>query len=452
MHNTFDIFVLCATLLGSLIFKKVLSPRARNYMVPLALSYYLLVIVVIGSVGTAGLAHFLFTSMNFVPVMIMCDGLNSEEWRGNGVWKAFLVFYVYMTLIGLTGFLPVSCTTFYLQSFLNTFASGYFVARWVCRTEGGLKKLLIPLTVVGCIAVFNYVRNQGFLTSDLDQAGRIDVSEFNDDENFINVNGVALRISAIVPFLLLAFRFISRPIIFKYFALASMVILGLLLIRTGSRNGALVLIPLGWYYLHSGRRGGVQLKYMISLFVLGVVFAVGVLVTNKGVDTVRAFDFKGRSQTDYYSSVMDTMTTGRWSMYMHNLEQFSSLEIVFGKGGLNSHYTSRGVRIVRFRGANAHSIYMTIFYRTGIVGVMLFVIFLFAFWMQAKRLGARGNMAKFLLLVWLLTGLGESWGMNGGATAILAGFAIGLLSRKPATNSEFGEFAPPYDYYWNMRA
>ena len=452
MYNTFDLFVLCATLLGSLIFKKVLSPRARNYMVPLALSYYLLVIVVIGSVGTAGLAHFLFTSMNFVPVMIMCDGLNSEEWRGNGVWKAFLVFYVYMTLIGLTGFLPVSCTMFYLQSFLNTFASGYFVARWVCRTEGGLKKLLIPLSIVGCIAAFNYITNQNLLTGELDRHGRMDVSGLVDDENEVNVNGTALRISVIVPFMLLAFRFIRNLPIFKYSALVCMIIFALLLVRTGSRNGALVLIPLGWYYLHSARRGGVQLKYMISLFVLGVVFAVGVLVTNKGVDTVRAFDFKGRSQTDYYSSVMDTMTTGRWSMYMHNLEQFSSLEIVFGKGGLNSHYTSRGERIVRFRGANAHSIFMTIFYRSGIIGTMLFIIFLLTFWSQAKRLGARGNMAKFLLLVWLLTGLGESWGMNGGATAILAGFAIGLLSRKPATNSEFGEFAPPYDYYWNMRS
>ena len=138
-------------------------------------------------------------------------------------------------------------------------------------------------------------------------------------------------------------------------------------------------------------------------------------------------------------------------MYLNNIEQMTFIEILFGKGGVNSLYSHKGDRIVRFRGVNAHSIYVTIFYRSGILGVMLFVVFLFVFWAQAKRLGYRGHMAKFLLLVWLLTGVGESWGMNGGATAVLAGFAIGLLSRRPATNSEFGELPFQYDDPWSSR-
>ncbi len=102
----------------------------------------------------------------------------------------------------------------------------------------------------------------------------------------------------------------------------------------------------------------------------------------------------------------------------------------------------------RCRGENAHSIFMTIFYRTGIVGMMLFVIFVFVFFAQAKQMGFRGKIAKFFMLCFLLTGVGESWGMNGGATAILAGFAIGLLPRRPATNSEFHEMPMQYGY-WN---
>ena len=138
-------------------------------------------------------------------------------------------------------------------------------------------------------------------------------------------------------------------------------------------------------------------------------------------------------------------------MYQMNLATMSATEKLFGKGGMNSLYTSRGERITRFRGANAHSIYMTIFYRTGFMGIMLFAIFVFVFFAQAKRMGFRGNMAKFFMLCFLLTGVGESWGMNGGATAILAGFAMGLLSRRPATNSEFHEMPMQYGY-WNRIA
>lgn len=449
----FDIVVFVATLVGSAIFRQLLSPRARNIMVPLALAYNFLVVVVIGSIGgKSGIIHFAFTSLNFFPVMIMCDGLNSVEWRGNPAWKAFVIFYAYMTLIALTGYLPMSCTMFYLQSFLNTFAAGYFVARWVCRTEGGLRKLVVPLIVVSCLAVLYYVRNQGLLSGELDKYGRMDVSELIDDEHMINVNGIALRICAIVPFILVAFLQFKKSPIFKYMALFSMILLGLLLVRTGSRNGALVLLPIVWYFLHASGVGRIRAKYVVILFVVGVVFLVGVFFTNKGAKVIRAFDLIGRSQDEIYNTGLDKMSTGRWSMYANNLRRLSSAEMIFGKGGMLSLYSSKGERIVRFRGANAHSIYMTIFYRSGLVGILLFVIFLCVFFAEAKKMGFRGNMAKFFMLCYLLTGIGESWGINGGATAILAGFAIGLISRRPATNSEFGEI--PLGYYgpWNRMA
>ena len=448
----FDIVVFVATLIGSVIFAKSLSASARNVMVPLALAYYLLVIVVIGAVGTSGLVHFLFTSMNFVPVMIMCDGLNAKEWHGNAAWKAFVFFYVYMTIIGLTGYLPMSCTMFYLQSFLNTFAAGYFVARWVCRTEGGLRKLVVPLIGVAIVAIIYYVQNQRLLSNELDVYGRMDVSELIDDDHVVNVNGIALRIDAILPFLLLAFFYVRKYLFVKYVALASAIILGLLLVRTGSRNGTLVLLPCIWYFLHASVRGRLKMKYVVALIIVGVIFTVGVLFTNKGVNIIRAFDFSGESQMGIEYSAMDRISTGRWSMYQQGLSYMSPTAKIFGKGGMNSLYSSKGERIVRFRGANAHSIYMTIFYRSGLVGILLFVIFLCVFFAEAKKMGFRGNMAKFFMLCYLLTGIGESWGMNGGATAILAGFAIGLISRRPATNSEFGEI--PLGYYgpWNRMA
>lgn len=432
--------VLFATIFGSFLFKQMLSRKVRDFLVPWAFAYDFLVVVVIGTVQSqGGVFHFAFTALNFFPVMILCEGFTSVEMHRNPAWGAFLFFYLFMCLIGFTGYFPIDGVTFYLQCFISTFCTGFFTARWVCRTEDGLQKLLFPLLVVSWIAVAYYVVRQGSLSMELDEYGRMDMSELNQEViDKVNVNGIALRMCSIMPLVLLGFVRFKRKI-FKLLSLGSFILLALVTVRTGSRNGMLGMLPIAWFLLHGSRGTKIRAKAIVSLVFVGIMFAVGVLVTNKGVSAIRAFDFKGKEQDNVYGSVMDRISTGRWTMYITNLEKLTFNELVFGKGCSLSQYSHRGERIERFRGANAHSNYMTILYRSGIVGLCLFVISAYIFFMQANKLGWRGNLAKLLYATWFFVGVGESWGMNGGIIAILAGMGMGLVSLKPATNSEFGE-------------
>lgn len=433
--------VLISTVIGSLIFSKVLSQRVRDFLVPWTLAYYVLVVTVIGSVGESGLFHFVFTVFNFVPVMIVCNGLKSSESRNNPAWKAFLVFYAYMCLVGFTGLFPIGGVTEYLQVLLNTFCMGFFAARWICRTDSGLRKFLFPLLLVGFVFSGYFAIHHGALTSELDQANRIDVLvEDVEGDRILNQNGIALHLCVILPFVVLGVVYLGRRYkVAKIASIACLLVLGLLLVRTGSRNGALALLPTAWYFLHFSANRRELFKRVAVLSVLGLAFVVGVIMTNRGVAFLRAFDFKDREASYYYGSSIDAISTGRWSMYMQNIDRMNPLQKIFGAGCALSQYTAHGEKIDRYRGGNAHSIYMTIFYRTGFVGLILFAIFVITFFRQAKRVGVRGNVAKFLFLMWLLTGVGESWGIIGGALGILAGMGVGLISLIPARNPEFGE-------------
>ena len=439
----FNQFVLALTVIGSLIFHKILSPKMRNFLVPWLFAYYFLVITVVGSAGgESGLLHFVFTSMNFFPVMVICDGFSDSQRRYNPAWTMFLFFYAYMFAVGWTGYFKLDGTTFYLQSLLNTFCMGYFAARWICKTEGGLKKLLFPLLLTGCACVFYYVFvNQG-LTSELNNYGRLEIMlEDSEGETLLNQNTIAQRIGALLPFIMLCFLYFDRRYaILKIPSMIVLVILGFVLVRTGSRTGAMAIFPCLWYIFKFSTDKKVIMKRLVGFVFIIVVFVIGILCTNRREGVLRAFDFMN-SQVDYGGGI-NRMTTGRWEMYANNLRQFSSMELCFGKGCSNSLYASTGERIVRFRGANAHSIYVTVLYRSGILGLVLLAISIIVFFRQAGRLGFRGNMAKFLFLTWMLMGVGESWGMNGGAIAILAGLGFGLVVKSPVLNSDFGESIP----------
>lgn len=136
----FDWIVLGSTFFGSLILSRVLTNRQRNWVVPICVAYTFGLVATVGSVG--GFLHFIFTVWNFVIVMILTNGLKSVDGKDNPAWRAFLFFYGYMCLIVFTGYFPVEGIRDYLQSFLNTFASGYCLAIWMCGGEGRYGKVL----------------------------------------------------------------------------------------------------------------------------------------------------------------------------------------------------------------------------------------------------------------------------------------------------------------------
>lgn len=439
------LIVVVATLLGCFLVRSMFSKQVLDRIIPWMFAYTFLVICVVGTVETkSGVFHFFITALNFIPVLIICSRYRLQDVRRNPTWATFVLFYAYMVVIAFTGYYPIDGPAYFVQIFLTSFLTGHCVARWCCQTEGALRKLLMPLLLVSVVCVAYYVFNMGALSAQtLDDLGRIELGEVDSETaNVFNPNQLALIFCSILPFVLLSFKWTGRwAIVQKLVALACTLLLGLVLVRTGSRNGALGLLPSAWYFIHLSKSGKINGRYLVLGIAIGFIFLLGVFMTNKGVEKIRFFDFQG-SQQEFYGDTLNRMSTGRWEMYHNSIAKMTSRQKCFGAGAALSQYSHMGELVTRFRGGNAHSIYVTVFLRTGFIGTLLFLIVIVQFFVNVRRIGrVRGQIAMMLFSIWLMTGVGESSGMLGGLTAILAGMGMGLVSLKPAINSEFGECA-----------
>lgn len=184
-----------------------------------------------------------------------------------------------------------------------------------------------------------------------------------------------------------------------------------------------------------------QRRIALGVVAIGIL-SIAVSFNMKKADQIRVFNFSSTMYESYYDTKMDAITSGRWGHYGQLISRMTPLQKAFGAGfsldkqewRLNKE-TGALVKVVRPVAINYHSMFVTIFIRTGYVGSLLYLVFLLKLVRQSLRCEDRGRMALLLLGCWLLPGLGESWPMGGGL-AILAGFAMGLVSNRPATNSE----------------
>lgn len=433
--------VLAVTVLGSLAFRRVFSHRQRLWIMPFCLAYMFWLKATVGSIG--GVLHFAATSFNFVIVMFLCNGFFRPDTRNNPVWKSFMVFWMYMFAIVFTGFFPLQGACGYLTEFVTTFAAGYFLAMWICRTEGSLKNVLIAVLCAALLAIAYSLQHGGLDASLLDEQGRagLDVSLLDEGVDQ-NVNHVALSMTCFLPFLLVLMlkgyrgMFVKSARILAGFAF---VVVTLIVIRTGSRNGALAFVPCVWYFFHATkRRGGKFAKLMIGVCVL-ISVMVGVAVVMRGSDHLRAFNFSISS--GYGDTALERLSTGRTHIYENVWHAMSPMERVFGRGAAlwDKFYdteTGEVIKVTKVNTGNLHSMYVVIFLRSGFVGSFLFLSFLMTVIRWGFRLGDRGKMALLFIGLWLATGVGEGWGMIGGTSAVLAGIGMGFLTRKQILNSE----------------
>jgi len=125
-------------------------------------------------------------------------------------------------------------------------------------------------------------------------------------------------------------------------------------------------------------------------------------------------------------------------MYKRIIGEMTPMQKIFGRGlvSVTGKYYHEAYGRSRSLSGNDHSGYVSIFARSGFVGSFLFAIFVINFFLTARRCGDRGRLAIFLLMMWAVGCIGESWGMNGGRTAILAGMGIGLVTRRRIVNTE----------------
>ena len=431
-------FLLLITFGMGVVFHHVLSKRVRDFITPWLLAYMFMVMLI--GTTSGGVSHFFLTVFNFVIVMVLCDGCNVEGMRYNRACGAFLVFYGYIILACvLFGYYPYDSAIVCLRKLLDGFVVGYYLALWLCRTEGGLRKLLFAVMCSAAVTVLYSIVHGGF-SSNFDESGRmaLDAATFDDDYN-LNQNAMAAYMSCYMPFLVLALLQATRSFQERIVKLATIPIVMcvcLLMVRSGSRAAGVALLPCIWYFMNSTRNRMVRGKRIAMMIVLCIAMAAGIVYTMRDAGSLRAFDFLNKNSS--VGEGMERISTGRWGLYKRIIDEMTPMQKIFGRGLLSTSgkYNYETSEKYRSLSGNDHSGYVSIFARSGFVGLFLFAIFVVVFFLTARRCGDRGRLAIFLFMMWAVGCIGESWGMNGGRTAILAGMGIGLVTRRRIINTE----------------
>lgn len=437
----FDWITNIVTILGSLALARLLG-KTKEIAIPLALSYMMFIYVV--GQTTFGSVHFVTMVLKFIAVAVMCNGLPIKDFGRNPAWKSFMIFCVYMYVVAFFGYYVGEASYRYLNAWLFSFASGYFVVMWATKKDGRWRRLLIGVLVAASLVTFYYLRHGGLSAANVAASGRatMDIDSFGtlSEDYSVNENFMALCIASFLPFLLIIFLRARSYFIPKYLAIVAFVVfvcLSLMLIRTGSRNGALALIVCGWFVMTSshGIVGKIRNIVLGAICVAGLIY--GAAVTMENTDTLRAFQYTATGQSG--RDRLDEISSGRIGMYIDWYDQMSPLQVCFGSGytilrtaRTRSDFDAKG----RIGMANYHSLFMGVFYHTGIVGSILFVIFVVRSLILCRRLGERGRMALLFIGTWLITGVGETAGLNGALIGVLGGIGMGLLTQQKINCTE----------------
>lgn len=385
--------------------------------------------------------HAILGILNYVLYAILCDGFGIGRRNQNPSWIAVITLWMYMIISAFWGKYCVDGFIYWLNIFLTTFCSGYFMSLWLLRTPGGLRRLSLPMVLLSFVTVVLYARHGGMaqVEAGVNRAA-FDMETMAEDVVF-NLNAVAIYMILLLVFMEIIYMrtpLSKKENMLKYAALCVAVPLTLIMIRAGSRAGALCLVPLSLYFLFSTGNGKKQVRRIVLFAVGFIIVAVGTKFMMRGADYLRAFSMRNDSGDAQYATAADQMTTGRTTMWMNHLSEMTAMQLIGGHGLIKRDEITH-----RVAAGNAHSMYMTIMYNSGLIGVLLLLVAVFTAFKESRRTGDRGRMALMFISIWLIHGIGESWGMTGGGTAILGGIGFGLLSRCQIRNFEFlGKYNP----------
>ena len=420
--------VVCLTIVVSFFWRVLAPKKLRDFMMPWTFAYMFFNMACICFVP--GIFHTLMAITNYFATAILIDGFAAGDRHRNGSWGAFICFWIYVIISCLFGYHKLMGMVFWINAFLVAYGSGYYFSRWLVNNEQGMKRLQFALIAFSCVMVLLYARHGGVAAVEETGRATFDMETMHQDA-IVNENYTALAMLCFIPMLLVTlfhgvrFRY-DR--LMKFLALVCLVVCGLVLVRTGSRNGIVGLLPSLWYVLFS-TTNRVQRRKRILLFVVAtIVFLPIMFRMMRGAQSLRIIDFSGRELEATRLDKSDMITSGRMSMWRDHINAMSTLDCLIGRGIEKSHYiASRGQASV----GNAHSAYMTIFYNSGALGLLLLLAFLVKSTFIGLKMGNRGRIALLLIWTWFFSGAAESLPIQGGRQGALAGLGMGLLCAGP---------------------
>ena len=434
----------------SIAWSMIATDKLRSVMMPWCLAILLMNMAC--AAFYAGTLRVGYALSNYFCYMVLCDGFAFGKRGKNPSWMLFMVFWAYMLIACFFGYYSLDGVFYWIKIIFTSFCCGYYVARWAVRSDGALRRISVAFSITGAITLLLYLRHGGMTVMDVEHGTRagLDAETLGGDIQS-NANYTAACMSYLMILLVFA---IVRPVktkkdgLLRWVSAVEFVVAGTMMVRCGSRGAVLGLLPSICFAV---LRGGGKRKVSIGVLLAAcIAMAISVFFVMRNVDELRAFRFtEGRYDTFDYDTIEDRITTGRVSMWKNNLLAMTPIDYMFGRGFSKRSIAEneRSGRQVLTAG-NAHSMYMTVFYHAGSIGLLLFFAFMYKCWRSGLKMGLRGRMALVFFGTWALMGVGESAGMTGTFLGVIGGIGCGLLTQGVAMNSEFGE----RDYYYHPLA
>lgn len=370
---------------------------------------------------------------NLLAMGVVLSDFRLSLFVKNGALGAFLLFLGYYTIAGLCGEGATSELVAYHFRIFRMVVIGLIIGIWTRRVPDGFARLLKTVTIAIFVLSLLYIRYGSWSASAmLDNRGRmvVDASQLIGDESQIkgvfNVNRFALLTTMLLSYIVLLLMNITIERAKRFYKIAGVfccLVLSIVCIKTGSRNGGAGLIALAWYFLFGTGKLDIGKKMLFAISI-GVALSVMVAVFMSG-NELRIFQFQTEMEK---GGAFEDMGTGRGSLFLNIYNGMTHSERVFGKGVVWYYVPVTGQRLAN----NAHSMYFDIIIHSGWVGFSLFVLFCVAFLVSARRSGGRKNVAILFWLVWILTGIGEAANIapSAGYAKYGLGIALAMCSKR----------------------
>ncbi len=370
--------------------------------------------------------------VNYIGMAFLLDGFDLKMMRKNGVLVAFLIFWGMLLASTLWGEDTSAAFAYYAYLLINLSLVGFYLGMWVVRRPDGLERLLKTMVVFGFVVIVLLVLRRGALSGSLDDfGGRYAVSmDFpgNRDAEDVNVNNFAVACSSILT-ISLVFVFMQgmrfRHKIIWWLSLANVIVSVVLIIRTGSRNGALGLLPCALYAFTARQRRSVWFVIVSNMLVIaGICIMVYFFTSEQGY--LRAFDFSAARASSLEGSIMNQITTGRWSSFEAQISQMKGIDWLIGRGTIWTVYETGANAVVW----GALCIYVTVFVVSGSLGMFAMLCYFFVTVRRTLQMGQMGRIALLMFAVWAILGVGEGESlMLGYVIRLYQGMSIAFCSR-----------------------
>lgn len=418
------LFALFIVFLSAFAFRAMLNNHVRERYTPWVAAIYVFTACAYRFILNPKIVHLLLILIYYLSIGFLFNGFKVKSlWKNKAFW-AFVPLMLYQFLAFRWGMFSKQCAFQWLYVIMYSYAPGYCIASWMMEREDGMARLLKPMacaiTALGFVFVLFGALSGGFSSDERTALG----STYGGDA--LNVNSIALIMDFVLVwiaiFLPMAFqtslaRAKRLSVLLKLtFAFGSFLVV-IVLLKTGSRNGALALVPIFYYMVFCFKGMSFSKKFGI-----GTLFAVAlvgfVLASGSSFTKLRIFDYNAGYTGD--------ITNGRRMYHQRWIDNLIDNEKMWGIGALTGSYDSEYPGM-----ANGHSVYFQIFIQTGYVGSTLFIIaMLFMFMMFNGVRSADGVnwkwLGRVLFFAWILTGVAESVNYISDMPSPKIGFAIAM--------------------------